>query len=302
VAGIEEIEVMASHWGDDVATRTKIRGPLVLGIDPVASDTPTAISGAGHEASWLGQYADFVMTALAQHVGFVKFQSAFFEAYGAAGVTELARAIARARQLDIGIIVDVKRGDIGSTADAYARAYLTPRDRGGSSDLEADCITVNPFLGPDSVEPFVICAQRYGKGVFVLAKTSNPGSGWLQDQQIGTDTVSARVARQIDRWSQTTRGTSGWGSVGAVVGATYPDEGKHLRTLMPTSILLVPGIGAQGGSLELVRALHGTNGAGVLVPVSRGLTRIDNPTISLSAYGDVLVKRAEALRSSLMTG
>lgn len=292
---------MLDHWGDFVIQTTRARGPLVVGIDPVPTDVPNSWVADPNSASWLRPYLEFLLDTVVSHVGFVKFQSAFFEAYGPAGLAELAHAIALAKRLRLGVILDAKRGDIGSTADAYARAYLTPASGAGDrSSLEVDCMTINPFLGPDTVEPFVSCAQRYGKGLFILAKTSNPGSAWIQDRPAPDETISIQVGRQIATWAQTAVGRSGWSAVGAVVAATFPEQGAQLRHTMPISIFLAPGIGPQGGSPQAVASLYGKSEKAVLVPVSRGITKTNSPHLSPDDYAAVIVDRIQVLKRSLL--
>jgi orotidine-5'-phosphate decarboxylase len=233
-------------------------------------------------------------------VGFVKFQSAYFEAFGSCGVAALANSIKAAKKVGLGVILDAKRGDIGSTAEAYARAYLTPASGGGVSDLEVDCLTINPFLGPDTLEPFVECSKKYGKGLFILNKTSNPGAAWLQDQVItGGKRVSTLVAETIAGWAAETTGRAKLSSIGSVVGATYPEDGKALRQLLPTSIFLAPGIGPQGGTPEGIAALAIPSGGGVLVPVSRGVTNVKQRSITESKYADLLQSRIKELKAAL---
>jgi orotidine-5'-phosphate decarboxylase len=203
----------------------------------------------------------------------VKFQSAYFEACGLAGLTALSAGIRKARAAGIGVILDAKRGDIGATAAAYARAYLTPASAGGSGDFEADCLTVNPLMGPDTLEPFVECATRFGKGLFVLCRTSNPGAGWLQDKLTGNRLVSDRLADLIAAMGANANSDLRLNAVGAVVGATVPHEGRRLRQLLPRSIILAPGLGAQGGDAAAIHSLRGSTPGDLLIPVSRGLTR-----------------------------
>lgn len=274
-----------THWGDRVAEITADAGELVLGIDPVAARIPYVFEPQAADAGWLDGYVEALLSAADGYVGIVKFQSAFFEALGSAGVAALSRGIRRARSAGFAVIADVKRGDIGSTAAAYATAYLTPAHKGGS-DLEADCITVNPFLGPDSLEPFVDCARRYGKGVFVQVKNSNPGSGWLQDQMVDGERVSDRVGHLVQDWAVETRGVSGLGCVGAVVGVTYPQDGASLREVMPDAIFLAPGLGVQGGRVEDVEVMCRQEGGGVLLPVSRSVCDVQDRHIALGDYRD----------------
>jgi orotidine-5'-phosphate decarboxylase len=268
------------HWGDLVSLKTAAHGQLVLGIDPAPDHAPLALSaGAG---PFLRRYAEVLMDAAHGVVGFVKFQSAFFEAFGSEGVSELARAIAVAKDHDYAVILDAKRGDIGSTAEAYARAYLSPAHAGGT-DLEVDCLTVNPFLGPETLEPFVARARDFGKGLFVLVKTSNPDSGWLQDQRLNGGSVSELLAELVARWAEATTGISGIGAVGAVVGATYPEEANRLRRLMPRSTFLAPGLGSQGGDARALASLTTKTGP-VLVSASRGIARAEDRDMPIETY------------------
>jgi orotidine-5'-phosphate decarboxylase len=288
------------HWGDFISMQSSLHGNLVIGIDPVYKDIPNYFRESfDNYDDCLSGYIEFILDVATGSIGFVKFQSAFFEAFGIAGFRALSVAIKSARNRGLGIILDAKRGDIGSTAEAYARAYLTPKEAGGISEFEVDCLTVNPFLGPETLEPFIDCARRFGKGVFILTKTSNPGAEWLQDKYIDGVPVSDRIARLIHGWAEETVGASGFGAVGPVVGATFPEDGQRLRSLMPASIFLAPGIGPQGGIPANISALRCESGDGVLVPVSRGITKVDDLTISPSAYGDIVRARIETLTGSL---
>jgi orotidine-5'-phosphate decarboxylase len=291
-----------SHWGDLVHAKVKDCSELVVGVDP----DPALIASVFGEGDFdklasLSRYVDFLLTCAADgKVGFVKFQSAYFEAFGSRGLWCLAQAIARARQLGLSPILDAKRGDIGSTATAYARAYLTPRDaRGGGSDLEVDCLTVNPYLGTDTLAPFLDCAARFGKGLFVLVQTSNPGSPWLQGSPADQLSGACKVAREVARMAALTRGSSGLAAVGSVVGATFAEDGGSFRTMMPESVFLSPGVGAQGASAEHLAGLRRPDGSGLLVPVSRGITSCDDPNISEDDYGTLILTRINALKAAL---
>jgi orotidine-5'-phosphate decarboxylase len=196
----------------------------------------------------------------------VKPQAAFFEQYGPPGMAALAEVIRYARQKDLLIILDGKRNDIGSTAEAYAEAYL-----GADSAWGADALTVSPYLGDDSLSPFVVRAAATGSGIFVLVKTSNPGGGAFQDYQGAEGPLFRRVAEHVERLARETLGQSGYGAVGAVVGATYPDQLAELRQAMPHAWLLIPGFGAQGGSAKDVTAGFDERGLGAIVNNSRGI-------------------------------
>lgn len=280
------------HWGDQVKSTAERLGPLVLGIDPDIGHAPEALSD--NPDHFLERYTVALLDSAKDRVGFVKFQSAYFEAFGSMGIGSLARCIAIARERGFAVILDAKRGDIGPTAAAYARAYLTP----GTSDLEVDCLTINPFLGPETIEPFVNCSRDYGKGLFVLVKTSNPGSGWLQDQNIGGWSVSARVAGIVAEWAGQTLGDNGISAVGAVVGATYPLQGQQLRAAMPQSIFLAPGLGAQGGDPVATAALATRTGP-VLISASRGIAAVEDRKMSLNCYVALLADRLDKFGSAL---
>jgi orotidine-5'-phosphate decarboxylase len=283
------------HWGDRVSLKTAAHGQLVLGIDPVPDHAPLALSaGTG---PFLRRYTEVLMGAAHGLVGFVKFQSAFFEAFGSEGVSELARAIAVAKEHDYAVILDAKRGDIGSTAEAYARAYLSPAHAGGT-DLEVDCVTVNPFLGPETMEPFVARARDFGKGLFVLVKTSNPDSGWLQDQRLNGVSVSELLAELVAGWAEATIGISGIGAVGAVVAATYPEEARRLRKLMPRSTFLAPGLGSQGGDASALSLLTTKTGP-VLVSASRGIARVEDRNMPIETYNTLVRDRIAAYAAAV---
>lgn len=282
-------------WSDLVAENAARFGELVAGIDPNPADIPLAFDGDG----WIARYTDFLIGALEGTVGFVKFQSAYFEACGLAGLAALKSAMRRARAAGMGVILDAKRGDIGATAAAYARAYLTPEYAGGSGDFEADCLTVNPLMGPDTLEPFTVCARAYGKGVFVLCRTSNPSAGWLQDRMAGNRQVSDRLAELIAEIGAAASPDDGLSLIGAVIGATASEEGRRLRRLLPRNIILAPGVGAQGANPATLAALSGPTLGDLLVPVSRGLTQVDDRTIALDAYGDLLQSRVAEFREMI---
>jgi orotidine-5'-phosphate decarboxylase len=288
-------------WVEIVQTNCARHGELVAGIDPSLSDIP-AFFEHGDTGSWIGRFVDFILDTIDGEVGFVKFQSAYFEACGIVGLTALSQGMVRARHAGIGVILDAKRGDIGATASAYARAYLTPASDGGSGDFEADCLTINPLMGPDTIEPFVECAKLYRKGLFVLCRTSNPGAGWLQDKVAGNRLISDRVADLIAGFGQHVDDTDGLSPIGAVVGATVPHEGRRLRMLLPRSIILAPGLGAQGGDAAAIHSLRGTRLGDLLVPVSRGLTRVDDRAINPSEYRVLILGRIASFKAALAEG
>ena len=286
---------MTMHWGDFVFQKSQTHTPFVLGIDPALQDIPECFKSKSSPAESLKSFLSFLLDAAGDQIGFIKPQSAYYEAFGSEGIKILAGLIKNAKQKGLGVILDAKRGDIGSTAAAYAQAYLTP----DTSDLEVDCLTVNPFLGPETLEPFVDCARKNGKGLFVLVKTSNPGSGWLQDKIIDGSPVSDRVAACVAQWATETRGSSGLSAIGAVVGATMPEDGMRLRNIMPDSLFLAPGLGAQGGNPDDIAKLRRKDGSGVLVPVSRGVTKFTDLSLTTDAYASLIRERIKGFKAVL---
>ena len=285
-------------WIELVEDNVDRFGDLVAGIDPSVSDIPRFFEH-GDDGIWIDRFVNFVLDTIEGRLGFVKFQSAFFEACGLPGLTALSAGIKQARAAGLGVILDAKRGDIGSTAAAYAHAYLTPAAAGGSGDFEADCLTVNPLMGPDTLEPFAECANRFGKGLLVLCRTSNPGAGWLQDKMAGNRMISDRLADLIAGMGANTGGTSGLNAIGAVVGATVPHEGRRLRQLLPRSIILAPGLGAQGADPAAIHSLRGNIPGDLLIPVSRGLTRVEDRSISPEDYRQLLIGRISGFQAAV---
>ena len=256
--------------------------PSVAGLDPQISYVPQyirekaykeygkSLKGAA-EAIW--EYNKGLIDALYDVVPAVKPQSAFYEMYGLPGEEVLHRTIAYAKEKGLYIILDVKRNDIGSTAEAYSKAYLGKVDIDGElvSPCDVDCVTVNPYLGTDGIAPFVEDCKKYDKAIFALVKTSNPSSGELQDLKVCNECIYEKVAQCVNKWNEDTVGSSGYGAVGAVVGATYPEQAAVLRKLMPKSYFLVPGYGAQGGGALGVKPCFNEDGLGAIVNSSRGI-------------------------------
>ncbi len=284
-------------WVEIVKANVQAHGEIVVGIDPYLPDIPAAFEQRDGGLDWLPRYLDFVLDVTIGEVGFVKFQSAYFEAYGLAGLSALSVAMKRARKAGLGVILDAKRGDIGSTAAAYARAYLTPIDTGGSGDFEADCLTVNPMMGPDTLEPFVDCVRRYRKGLFILCRTSNPGAGWLQDRLTGNRFISDRFADLVATIGKDCQRDRDLGPIGAVIGATVAQEARRLRGLLPNSIILAPGLGPQGGDPATLCALRGGQPGDLLVPISRGLLRVEDRTLSLDEYRLRIMERLQHFKA-----
>jgi orotidine-5'-phosphate decarboxylase len=219
-------------------------------------------------------HCGLAIDAVAEYCVGVKLQLACFERLGAAGVMALDEVARRARGHDLLVIADAKRGDIDVSAAAYAQAFFADTDTpfGPVAGLGADALTVNPLLGFDALAPLLRVARERGHGLFVLVRTSNPGAADLQELRVdGGATVSARIAELVDRAGADGVGPAGLSDVGAVVGATAPERLRELRGLMPAAVLLLPGVGAQGGRVEDLAAAFAPGPAGGLVTVSRGL-------------------------------
>jgi orotidine-5'-phosphate decarboxylase len=263
------------------AVRAK-RSHAVVGIDPVLAKLPPFLV---EEADWLHgrtpagaahalqRFARLVIDAVAPYVAVVKPQSAFYEVFGAAGVAAFWDGVTYAQSKGLLVIADAKRGDIGTTAAAYAEAFFGSGAGVGAGEWraglpQADSLTVNPYLGTDGLKPFL----REGRGLFVLVKTSNPSSGEFQDQHLGgKGSLAGAVARMVDELGRGSVGESGYSDVGAVVGATYSAEAAGYRALMPRALILVPGYGAQGGTAADVVPCFNPDGLGALVSASRSV-------------------------------
>jgi len=241
------------------ATREK-GNPVLVGLDPRWESLPVSCR-SDNVADSFERFCKAVIDIVAPLVPAVKPQAAFFEQYGPYGMTALRNVIRYAKQKGLLVIFDGKRNDIGSTAEAYAAGIL-----GAESAWGADALTVSPYLGDDSIEPFVKTAVERGAGIYVLVKTSNPGGKMLQDLVVEGLPIYRRVAEYVEQLSQQTSG-----SVGAVVGATWAEQLAELREVMPTAPFLVPGYGAQGGTArDVAKAFH-SDGSGALINNSRGI-------------------------------
>jgi orotidine-5'-phosphate decarboxylase len=239
------------------------RTQLVVGLDPRPDLFPLEVRGD------VARFCGGIIDAVAPHAVAVKPQLAFFETLGADGIVALDELCRYARSAGLLVIVDGKRGDIGSTARAYAAAYLEPRN--GEGPL-GDALTVNPYLGPDSVEPYLAACRRHGAGVFCVVKTSNPGGADVQDLVLSDGRpVWQHVARLVAEWGADLVGERGLSSVGAVIGATHPRAVGEARRLLPQSLLLLPGVGAQGASPADVARAFTSGPASALVNVSRSV-------------------------------
>jgi orotidine-5'-phosphate decarboxylase len=270
-----ETAVATTYFGDRLADAVeRKRSQLVVGLDPRVDLLPVELRGdvhlgREHAAEAFGRFCRGVIDAAAPYVVAVKPQSAFFEELGADGVRALEGVCSYARQAGLLVILDAKRGDIGSTSRAYAAAFLEPRGQEGPL---ADALTVNPYLGRDAVEPMLAACKRDGAGIFCVVKTSNAGSAEVQDAML-TDgkPLWQHVSRLVREWGEDIVGARGLSSVGAVIGATHPRAVGEARRLLPQSILLLPGVGAQGATPADVARAFTSGPASALVTVSRAL-------------------------------
>jgi orotidine-5'-phosphate decarboxylase len=273
----------AAHFADRLAAAVEQKGaPLCVGLDPDPALMPAGVG--------LGEFCRGIVDAVAEHAVAVKPQSAFFEAQGATGWAALADVCGYARGAGLLVIADAKRGDVPTTARAYVAA-LAPL---------ADAVTVNPYLGRDSLEPFL---KRDGLGVFALVKTSNPGSADVQDLPLEDGRpLWQHVAALVDRWGADFVGASGLSSVGAVVGATHPEVLETARSLLPRAVLLLPGVGAQGGRPDDLGPAFTAGPAGALVSASRSVIYADVGAGWQAAAAAEAARLADELRAVAVVG
>ena len=273
----------ASHFADRLAAAVERKGaPLCVGIDPDPALMPAGVG--------VVDFCRGIVDAVADVAVAIKPQAAFFEAQGATGWAALIEVCGYAREAGLLVIADAKRGDVPSTARAYAAAFAPL----------ADAVTVNPYLGYDSLEPFF---AHDGLGVLPIVKTSNRGSEDLQDLPLADGRPFwQHVASLIDRWGADYVGASGLSSVGAVVGATHPDVLETARSLMPRAVLLLPGVGAQGGRPEQLGAAFAAGPASALVSASRSVIYADRGAGWQDAAAAESARLADELRSVAVPG
>ena len=261
----------------------ELKNPTVAGLDTrieylperfVKEILPEGIRSLEDAAEAVYQYNVRLVDALHDIVPAVKVQVAYYEMYGAAGMVAFEKTMAYAHEKGMIVMADVKRNDIGATAACYANAYIgeTAMPEGSRRAFAADFATINPYLGVDGVKPFTDACEEKDTGIFVLVKTSNPSSGQLQDMKFEDGrTLYEAVADLVEQWGEETRGESGYSAVGAVVGATYPQQGTALRARMPHAFFLVPGYGAQGATGADIAGCFDANGSGAIVNASRSI-------------------------------
>ena len=265
---------------DQLIEKIKImKNPTVIGLDPryemlpkyVKDKYPKTLEGVGQA---IIEYNKALIDAIYDIIPAIKPQIAFYEMYGIPGMQAFKVTCEYAKQKGMFVIADIKRGDIGSTAQGYSNAYLgkTKIEENEQSLYDIDFVTVNPYMGTDCVKPFIDDCKKYNKGLFILVKTSNPSSGELQDEKLENgEEVYTRVAKYVEKWGEELRGEYKYSSISAVVGATYPEQLKQLRQIAPHTYFLIPGYGAQGGKAEDIALGFDENGLGGIVNASRSL-------------------------------
>lgn len=275
---MDAVREHALHFADSLVARMRELGhPLCAGLDPHRGHLPPLFRRGSMEArdpetaAAVEEFLLAVLDRLDGRVAAVKPQIAFFEALGSPGFSALERVVARARERNLAVVLDAKRGDIGTTADGYVQAYLEP-----DAACAVDALTLSPYLGLDSLRPFADCAVRSGRGLFVLAHTSNPGAADYQERELdkGGPLYTAVAESLVPLCEELVGPETGWSSLGIVSGATYPESAARLRELLPRALFLVPGYGAQGASADdaLRSFVPGPAGReGGLVNSSRGL-------------------------------
>jgi len=260
----------------------ELKNPSVVGLDPKLDFVPEHILNQMYDtygytakaaAEALLKFNMDIIDNVCDIVPAVKPQVAMYEMFGPEGMQAYYKTIQYAKEKGLIVIADVKRGDIASTGEAYAKAFLGKVKIGETEDavFDADFATINPYLGEDSIEPFIEECKLNDKGIFVLVKTSNPGSGMLQDILSNGKPIYEIVGSYVEKWGQGLRGKHGFSPIGAVVGATHKEQAKRLRTVMPHTFMLVPGYGAQGGTAEDLSVCFDENGLGAIVNSSRGI-------------------------------
>ena len=253
--------------------------PTVMGIDPSYDKIPNCVKEKYEKnvegvCSAILEYNKELIDNVCNIIPAIKPNIAFFEMFGIDGIKAFKETCKYAKEKGMIVIVDAKRGDIGSTATAYSSAFLgaTKIEEEDFKFLDVDFVTINPYLGTDGIKPFIEDCKKYGKGVFILVKTSNPSSGELQDLKLENGkTIYETVGELVNNWGQELIGENGYSSVSAVVGATYPKQLEELREIMPNTYFLIPGYGAQGGKAEDIALGFDDKGLGGIVNASRSL-------------------------------
>lgn len=264
-----------------VAKIQKTDAPIVVGLDPMLKYIPDCVKKKAYEefgetlegaAEAIWQFNKEIIDHTYDLIPAVKPQIAMYEQFGIEGLKAFKKTIDYCKEKDLVVIGDIKRGDIGSTSEAYAVGHLGKVQVGDKAyaGFDEDFVTVNPYLGSDGVKPFIDVCKQEQKGIFVLVKTSNPSSGEFQDRLIDGKPLYELIGEKVAEWGQSHMGDV-YSYVGAVVGATYPEMGKALRKIMPKAYILVPGYGTQGGKGADLVHFFNEDGLGAIVNSSRGI-------------------------------
>lgn len=304
---------MTTHFADKLTKAIQEKNSVVcVGLDPRLDQIPAHIINEAKEkhgstlqaaAEAIANFNKGIIDSIADIVPIVKPQIAFYELFGSYGMWAFEETCRYAKEKGLLVLADVKRSDIGSTAKAYAKAYLGETELFGASQAlyDVDAVTLNPYMGYDSIDPFMEECRRYGKGIFVLVKTSNQSSGDFQDRKVDESGLSIAdlAATFVDSWASDEVGESGYSFVGSVVGATYPKKLSELRTLMDNSYILVPGYGAQGGTAEDVKGAFDENGLGAIINSSRGIIFAYEKDGKPEQYGEAAREAAIKMNADL---
>lgn len=296
----------------------ELKAPIVVGLDPILDMIPNVYkTGYDNEndcfktpGSVIFDFNKDIIDAIANYVPAVKPQIAYYEAYGIDGLIAFQKTVQYAKEKGLIVIEDAKRNDIGSSAQAYANGHLGHSiSVDGKQEIalfNVDCMTVNPYLGSDGVEPFIDVCDSHNKGIFVLVKTSNSSSGDFQDKMYNDGTtLYETVAEYVSGVAEKRKGKFNYSSIGAVVGATYPKQSTKLRRIMKSSYFLVPGYGKQGGDAKDVLPCFDVNGLGALVNSSRGilysyLDKYDISTVSRQQLCEEVILSVQVMRDDIV--
>ncbi len=281
--------------------------PTVIGLDPRYEMLPKGLTKKYTQdlegvAKAIIEFNKALIDNTYDIIPAVKVQIAFYEMYGIPGMEAFKETCRYAKEKGMVVIADIKRGDIGSTAQAYSHAFLGKTSIGEKEEFiyDVDFVTINPYMGTDCVKPFVEDCKKYDKGIFLLVKTSNPSSGELQDLKLENGKeIYNQVAELVEKWGKELRGENGYSSVAAVVGATYPEQLEQIREVAPHTYFLIPGYGAQGGKAKDIVLGFDDNGLGGIVNASRSLMCAYQSEQWKEQYGEedyAKATRAEAFR------
>ncbi|AKL96795.1 orotidine 5'-phosphate decarboxylase PyrF [Clostridium aceticum] len=265
-----------------IAKIEKTQNPTVVGLDPRLSFVPQYIKEEAYRnygktpkaaAKAFLEFNKKIIDGIHDIVPAVKPQVAMYEQYGAEGMQAYIDTLQYAKEKGLMVIGDIKRSDITSTAEAYADGHIgkVKVEEESYTVYQQDCITLNPYLGSDSIDPYMEHCKNYDKGLFILVKTSNPNSGEIQDLDVGGEKLYERVGKMVDQWGQSLIGKRGYSAIGAVVGATHPQQAEKLRGIMPKTYFLVPGYGAQGATAKDLKGYFNQDGLGAIINSSRGI-------------------------------